>query len=83
MVLVLCISRSHRLKKIVEMKTLKIFLSETTRHRALMLVCSITLMDFYYQVCTNLAHGAKMASPGRPHLFVRLIYGKTLNNLLV
>ena len=35
MVMVRCISRSHRLKKDFEMKTLKIFLSETTSPRAL------------------------------------------------
>ena len=64
MVLVHCISRSHRLKIDFQDENFeKIFLSETTMPRALIFSMKHLLKDLY-QVCSNYLPGAKMALPG-------------------
>ena len=68
MVQVHCISRSHRLKIYFEMKTTKIFLSETTRPRAVIFGMKHHLVDLY-QVCTNYAPGAKNGSAPGGYMF--------------
>ena len=54
----------------------KIFLSETTRPRALIVGMQHHLVDLY-KVCLNYAPRVKMASPRGSHNLLRLKYGKT------
>ena len=58
MVLVRCISRSHRLRIDYRDKLKKNFLSETTRHSALIFDMKHHLVDLY-QGCSNYAPGVK------------------------
>ena len=57
------------------MKTLKIFLSETTRPGALIFAVEHQLVDLY-QVCSNYAPGAKNGPTLGSHVLHRLIMGK-------
>ena len=72
MVLVHCISSSHRLKKIFEMKIVIIFLSETTRSRALIFVMSHQLDDLY-KVNSSYATGTKSGPPRGSHVLHSLL----------
>ena len=74
MVLVHCISRSHRLKKIFEMKIVIIFLSETTRSRALIFGMSHQLDDFYkVNSSYATATGTKSGPPPGSHVLHSLL----------
>ena len=76
MVPVHCIYRSHRLKYIFKMKTLKILLFETSRLRALIFGIEHHQVDLY-PVCSNDALGAKNDPIAGSHVLHRLIYEKT------
>ena len=68
-------------KKIFEMKTLKIFLCETRKPRLLIFCIKHHLVDFY-QVCSNYIPEAKMAWP-RGHMFYIGLYRENVKKNLV
>ena len=76
-----CIFSSQGLKLIFEIYIFKIFLSETTRHVALIFGLKHCLVDIYH-VCSNYAPGAKNGpTPG--HMFHIVLYGKQKKKYLL